>query len=124
MLGQPRPSRASIGGGDDGGDILQRHADVPQCGKGPRSRQLAQPVAAVAGAIIDLDRHEQANLVVVPQRLNRQPDSSANAPTPTNSPESTPAVSNPRPPEVKAGPLGPDRSVGRWLRPFAWIVRA
>ena len=73
MLDQPRSSRASISGVDDGGDILQRHADVPQRGKGARSRQLAQPVAPVAGAIIDLDRHEQADLVVVPQRLNRQP---------------------------------------------------
>jgi hypothetical protein len=66
MLNQPRPSRASIRGVDDGGDILQRHADVPQRGQGARSRQLAQPVAAVAGAIIDLDGHEQADLVVVP----------------------------------------------------------
>ncbi|HXN61687.1 MAG TPA: hypothetical protein VN886_14680 [Acidimicrobiales bacterium] len=73
MLDQARSSRASISGVDDGGDIVQRHADVPQRGEGARSRQLAQPVAAVAGAIIDLDRHEQAGLVVVPQRLNRQP---------------------------------------------------
>ena len=73
MLDQPRPSRAPISSVDDGGDILQRHADVPQRGQGARSRQLAQPVAAVAGAIIDLDRHEQADLVIVPQRLNRQP---------------------------------------------------
>jgi len=73
VLDQPRPPRASISGVDDGGDILQRHADVPQRGKGARSRQLAQPVAAVAGATIDLDWHEQADLVVVPQRLNRQP---------------------------------------------------
>jgi hypothetical protein len=73
VLDQPSSSRASISGVNDGGDILQRHADVPQSGKGARSRQLAQPVAAVAGAIIDLNRHEQADLVVVPQRLNRQP---------------------------------------------------
>ena len=72
MLDQPRPSRASISGVNDGSDILQRHADVSQRGKGARSRQLAQPIAAVAGAIIDLDRHQQAELVVVPQRLNRQ----------------------------------------------------
>jgi hypothetical protein len=73
VLDQARSSRASISGVDDGGDIVQRHADVPQRGEGARSRQLAQPVAAVAGAIIDLDWHEQAGLVVVPQRLNRQP---------------------------------------------------
>jgi hypothetical protein len=73
VLYQPRPSRTSISCVDDGGDILQGHADVPQRGKGARSWQLAQPVAAVAGAIIDLDRHEQADLVVMPQRLNRQP---------------------------------------------------
>jgi len=73
VLDQPSSSRASISGVNDGSDILQRHADVPQSGKGARSRQLAQPVAAVAGAIIDLNRHEQADLVVVPQRLNRQP---------------------------------------------------
>jgi len=73
VLDQPRPSRARISGVDDGGGIPQRHADVPQRGKGTRSRQLAQPVAAVAGAVIDLGRHEQADLVVVPQRLNRQP---------------------------------------------------
>jgi len=72
VLDQPRPSRAPVSGVDDGGGILQRHADVPQRGQGARPRQLAQPVAAVAGAIIDLDRHEQADLVVVPQRLNRQ----------------------------------------------------
>jgi hypothetical protein len=73
VLNQPRPSPAPVSGVDDGGGIPQRHADVPQRGKGARSRQLAQPVAAVAGAVIDLGRHEQADLVVVPQRLNRQP---------------------------------------------------
>jgi hypothetical protein len=70
---QPRPPRAPVSGVDDGGGILQRHADVPQRGQGLRPRQLAQPVAAVAGAIIDLGRHEQADLVIVPQRLHRQP---------------------------------------------------
>ena len=73
VLDQPRPSRAPVSGIDDGGDILQRHSDVPQRGKGSRPRQLTQPVTAVAGAIIDLGRHEQPDLVVVPQRLNRQP---------------------------------------------------
>jgi hypothetical protein len=73
VLDQPRSSRARISGVDDGGSIPQRHADVPQRGKGTRSRQLAQPVAAVAGAVIDLGWHEQAYLVVVPQRLNCQP---------------------------------------------------
>jgi len=73
VLNQPRPPRGAISGVDDGGGIPQRHADIPQRGKGARSRQLAQPVAAVAGAVIDLGRHEKADLVVVPQRLNRQP---------------------------------------------------
>ena len=73
MLSQPRSPRRPVGGIDDGGGIPQRHADIPQRGKGARSRQLAQPVAAVAGAFIDLGRHEQADLVIVPQRLNRQP---------------------------------------------------
>ena len=73
MLDQPRPPRGPISGVDDGGRIPQRHADVPQRGKGARSQQLAQPVAAVAGAVIDLGRHEQADLVIVPQRLHRQP---------------------------------------------------
>jgi hypothetical protein len=73
VLSQPSPSRAPVSGVDDGGDIPQRHTDIPQRGKGACSRQLAQPVAAVAGAIIDLGRHEQADLVIVPQRLNRQP---------------------------------------------------
>ena len=37
------PARAAVGGVDDGGDVLQRHADVPQRGQGPRPRQLASP---------------------------------------------------------------------------------
>jgi hypothetical protein len=73
VLEQPRPPRSPISGVDDGGDIPQWHADIPQRGEGARSRQLTQPVAAVAGAVIDLVRHEQADLVVVPQRLNCQP---------------------------------------------------
>jgi hypothetical protein len=73
VLDQSRSPRASISGVEYGGDILQWHADVPQRGKGARSRQLTQPVAAVAGANIDFHWHEQADLVVVPQRLDRQP---------------------------------------------------
>jgi hypothetical protein len=73
MLNQQHPPRGSISAVDNGGDMFQWHADVPQRGEGARSRQLAQPVAAVPGAIVDLDRHEQADLVVVPQRLDRQP---------------------------------------------------
>ena len=73
VLDQPGPSRAPVSGVDDGGGVTQRHADVPQRGQGARTRQLPQPVAAVAGAVIDLSRDEQPDLVVVPQRLHRQP---------------------------------------------------
>lgn len=73
MVDQLCPSLPSVGPIDDRGDISQRHTDIPQCSKGARSRELAKPVTAVTGAVIDLDRHEQTDLVVMAQRLDRQP---------------------------------------------------
>ena len=73
MLKQPSTPSLSISGVDDGGDVLQRHPDVPQRSQSACSRELAQPIPAKAGAIVNLGRFEQANLVVMPQRLDRQP---------------------------------------------------
>jgi hypothetical protein len=73
VLGEQGSSRGPVSGVDDGGRIGQGRADVPQRGQGARPRQLAQPVPAVAGTVVDLGRHQQADLVVVPQRLHRQP---------------------------------------------------
>ena len=47
------------------GDLLERETQILQRQDAMQARQLVERVVAVAGKVIDFDRLEQANLIVV-----------------------------------------------------------
>jgi hypothetical protein len=77
MLGldPPPEARHRLGGrqrGDDG-DPRERHPQVPQPRHEPRAVELLDGVPAVAGVRVGAGGWQQAEVVVDPQRLRRQP---------------------------------------------------
>lgn len=58
---------------DAAGDLLQRNADAAERCQEPRLRQPVRAVPAVAGLPVDVVGAEEADPVVVPERLRRHP---------------------------------------------------
>jgi hypothetical protein len=53
-------------------DLLERHVERPESQDYLRGRDLVGRVAAMTGARVDVSRLEQADPVIVPQRLDAQ----------------------------------------------------
>jgi hypothetical protein len=72
--------QVAAGVAQDRPDLLQRHLQRPQDADGLGLVGLGRPVVAVAGGRVDERRPQQAELVVVAQRLHRQPGRLGEAP--------------------------------------------
>jgi hypothetical protein len=67
-----RVAGPGVGGGQDGLHVGDGHAQIPQAADDLGRRDLLRPVVPVAGVRVDLGRFQQADLVVVAQRLDAQ----------------------------------------------------
>jgi hypothetical protein len=65
-------ARCQVGSGQDGGDHVQRHVQIPEPADDLRGRDLVRRVEAVPGLWVHLGGLEKADLVVVTQRLVAQ----------------------------------------------------
>ena len=65
---------------EDASHIFDGQIDPAQRLDEPGGLHLAAPVAAIPGRRVDLSRREQANVVVVPQGVNRKPADPGEAP--------------------------------------------
>jgi hypothetical protein len=61
-----------VRGGDDGMDLFQRHVKGPEPPDDLGGRDLVSAITAVPGGRIDIGGHQQADAVVVAQRLDGQ----------------------------------------------------
>jgi hypothetical protein len=72
MTGDQLVAGGQVRGGDDGMDLFQRHVQGPEPLDDLGSRDLVGAIAAVPGRRIDIGGHQQADAMVVTQRLDVQ----------------------------------------------------
>jgi hypothetical protein len=72
MLSDDRVPLSGVGTLDHPPDVGQRHVEGAESADQQRSGDLVNRVAPVAALPFDRVRHQQAVLVVVPQRLDRE----------------------------------------------------
>src|SRR5919204_4124363 len=74
-----RQAAARVVAGQDATDLVERDLEPTQDADLPRVLDLTAAIASVAGCLVDLGRTEEADAVVVAQRLRRQPAQAGDA---------------------------------------------
>jgi hypothetical protein len=70
MTGDELVTSRQVGGGDDGVNLFQRHIERAEPADDLGGRDLVGAIPAVSGAGVDIGRFQQADAVVVAQRLD------------------------------------------------------